>query len=124
MTNTLIGIRVKELRREKNINQSQLAKELGATPRVISFLECGKAAPSYIFIQKLAKYFDVSIDYLTGLSDYKSHVDWYNSLLKHQIDGNFFEKLGVEGISCFVDKNGTTWTNENGDWYCLIKPNT
>ena len=61
----VFGERLKALRTDKNIGQNLLAKELGLSNASISYWETGTAAALF----KLAKYFDVSSDYLLGLKE-------------------------------------------------------
>lgn len=58
---------LKLLRAEKNIGQIQLAKELGVSKGIISLWENGLREPSMSSLIQLAKYFNVSIDFLVGL---------------------------------------------------------
>jgi len=60
--------RVKELRRSLNMTQRQMADELGITERSYQRYE-SKSNPNYETLLKLADYFNVSLDYLTGRSD-------------------------------------------------------
>ena len=64
-----LGLKIKELRIEKELTQGELAKILGITQDSISLWEKGKRIPDTPYIAKLAAYFDVSTDYLLGLSD-------------------------------------------------------
>ena len=66
---TILGERLKMLRTEKQIGQNFLAKELGISNSSISYWETGKQEPSAQAIFKLAKYFNVSSDYILGLKD-------------------------------------------------------
>lgn len=63
------SIRLKELRLEKGLSQYQLAKELGFSHVAIGFWETNKRVPNLDSVVVLAKYFNVSIDYLAGLED-------------------------------------------------------
>lgn len=62
--------RLKELRIEKKISQAQLAADTGLTISAISKWEQGQRIPSALAIITLAKYFNVTTDYLLGVSDY------------------------------------------------------
>jgi len=62
--------KLKSLRREKGVTQDEVAKELGITKSCYSNYEQGLREPSYAILVKICKYFDVSSDYLLGLSDY------------------------------------------------------
>lgn len=61
--------RLKELREEKGLSQRQLAREIQATQANISRWEKGTQDPSTEWIILLAKFFDVSTDYLLGVED-------------------------------------------------------
>ena len=65
----MISARIKELRVEKKISQAELAKAIGYGHAIISFWERGEKKPSSDAIIALAKFFDVTTDYLLGLSD-------------------------------------------------------
>jgi len=65
----VLGERLKMLRTEKNIGQNLLAKDLELSNASISYWESGKQEPTAQAIFKLAKYFNVSADYLLGLKD-------------------------------------------------------
>ena len=64
-----IGERIKELRKEKRLTQSQLAKEIGYTQQIVADWETSKKKPASDAIIALAKFFDVSADYILGLKD-------------------------------------------------------
>lgn len=61
--------RLKELRTEKGLSQAQLAKETGLGKTAICYWEIGKRVPSATAIITLAKYFNVTTDYLLGVGD-------------------------------------------------------
>lgn len=61
--------RLRDLRRENNLTGSQLAKILNVTHATIYRWESGEIIPSQENLKKLASYFNVSSDYLLGLTD-------------------------------------------------------
>ena len=61
--------RLIELRTEKGISQKQLAEILEISSSNISYWEQNKGEPIACNIVKLAKFFNVSTDYLLGLED-------------------------------------------------------
>jgi transcriptional regulator with XRE-family HTH domain len=67
--------RMKELRTEKNITLEDLAKVLSTTKSTLSRYENNLRTPNANFINQLAKYFDVSIDYLLGNTNIKNTTD-------------------------------------------------
>ncbi|MBR6736802.1 MAG: helix-turn-helix transcriptional regulator [Clostridia bacterium] len=61
--------RLKELRIEKDVSQSDVAKIVNMTKMAISHWEKGNSEPSIEQLKILAQYFDVSVDYLIGYID-------------------------------------------------------
>ena len=56
------------LREEKELNQTELGRAVNMTQRKISYLENGKYEPSMEDIKLLCRFFNVSADYLLGFS--------------------------------------------------------
>ncbi len=67
----LFGIRLKTLRLRKELTQNQLAKKLDITRSSVSYYEKGAIYPSVEILIKICQYFNVSADFLLGLSDMK-----------------------------------------------------
>ncbi len=61
--------RLRELRQEKKLSMKQLAKELNTTDAAISNWENGINEPKISYVVAMAKFFNVSADYLLGLED-------------------------------------------------------
>ena len=61
--------RLKELRTEKGLSQRDLARATGISQNAIAFWENEKRVPNANAVITLAKYFNVSTDYLLGLED-------------------------------------------------------
>ena len=55
---------IRELRTQKEISQATLASVLGVTQQAVAKWERDKAEPDSSTLKQLAKYFNVSIDYL------------------------------------------------------------
>ena len=69
------GEKVRYLREEQNISQTELGKSLNMTQRKVSYIECGKYEPSIEDIVAIATFFDVSADYLLGIPAGKRHLE-------------------------------------------------
>lgn len=54
---------------KKGVKASALSKETGITEALISNWKSGRQVPKYDSLQKLSRYFNVSADYLLGLTD-------------------------------------------------------
>ena len=61
--------RMKELRVENNLSQTDVAKVLHCSHVAYGMYELGKRRISVENLVKLAKYYHVSMDYLAGLCD-------------------------------------------------------
>ncbi len=68
MQNIEIGERIKEIRKEKNITQEQLAKQLGVKQQHYSVYETGKVELKTSQLITICKYLNISADYLLGLT--------------------------------------------------------
>lgn len=62
----MVKNRIKMLRKEQGLTQKDIADFLGVTPKAVSFYELEQREPSNEMLQKLAKKFNVSVDYLLG----------------------------------------------------------
>ena len=63
------GERLRQLRTEENLRQKDLANELNVNERTIQYYEANKHEPNMKLIRYACKRFNVSADYLLGLSD-------------------------------------------------------
>jgi len=61
--------RLRQLRKSKKISQVALAKEVGVSSRVYQDYEYGKREAQMTTLIRIADFFDVSLDYLTGRTD-------------------------------------------------------
>lgn len=61
------GNRLRQLRKDRNLTQQQLATLIGVKNSVISFYEVGERMPSPDALRKLALALHVTTDYLLGI---------------------------------------------------------
>ncbi|MDK0626420.1 helix-turn-helix domain-containing protein [Clostridium perfringens] len=61
--------RLKQLRNEKGLTLDELKDALGTTKATLSRYENGLREPKIDFANKAANYFNVSLDYILGVSD-------------------------------------------------------
>ena len=64
-----IGQIIKKLRIEKGISQMQLAKEIGCAQKAIDSWEKSINEPKASYIINLAKFFNITCDFILGLED-------------------------------------------------------
>ena len=65
----IIGKKIKELRKNNNLSQDELGKKVACDRNKIADWERNKSEPKIEYIIKLSKVFNVSSDYLLGLSE-------------------------------------------------------
>lgn len=78
-------LRLKELREKKRLNQEGLALKLNVSQSTISAYEVGERTPDLETLIAIANLFDVSIDYLVGLSEIRSSIT-NDTLLPDEIE--------------------------------------
>ena len=61
--------RLMELRKNRGLSQATIAKDLGVSLGIVCYWETNKSDPTAPNIVKIARYFNVSADYLLGLTD-------------------------------------------------------
>ncbi|WP_077614977.1 helix-turn-helix domain-containing protein [Caenibacillus caldisaponilyticus] len=66
---TSLGERIRHLRERKNLSQRRLADALMISNVQLSRYESGSRTPDPELIARIAKYFNVSSDYLLGIKD-------------------------------------------------------
>lgn len=80
MGNRVFSTRIKELREKAGLSMDQLAKELQITKSRINMWENNGTVPRMDVLIELAKYFDVTTDYLLG-NDNESNISADNARL-------------------------------------------
>ena len=65
----VLGKRIVQLRKERNMTQEELANILKITRKAVSKWETEQRRPNLDTLQKLADFFGCSVDYLLGRTD-------------------------------------------------------
>ncbi|MDA3973254.1 helix-turn-helix domain-containing protein [Enterococcus thailandicus] len=71
----MLNLKIKELRNQHGLTQSELAKKMNVSQQTIGSWEVGRAEPNSDALNKLADLFDVTTDYLLGRNQ---TPDWAN----------------------------------------------
>ena len=67
--NEKVAQRIKEIRVENKLNQSNFGKSISVSQDTISLWEKGKSLPNTEFIIAICNKYKISADYLLGLED-------------------------------------------------------
>ena len=62
-----IGEKIKNLREDANLNQTELGRALNMTQRKLSYIERNQCEPNIGDIKAVCDYFRISADYLLGI---------------------------------------------------------
>ena len=65
----MFRLRLKELRENKGLSQYKLAEELQVSQARIGHWESGTRECDFATLEKLSKYFNVTVDFLLGITD-------------------------------------------------------
>ncbi len=68
----MFGDRLRIVRKERNLKQSDLATKLNVSPSTIGMYEQGRRDPDTETVKFLANYFNVSTDWLLGVSNIRN----------------------------------------------------
>ena len=66
----ILGKRLKELREERNLTQKQISTLLGLNSVTYLHYEKAQREPPLAVLVQMAQFFDVSVDYLLGITEY------------------------------------------------------
>ena len=62
----MIGL--KNIRKQRSLNQQKVAMDLNISREALSYYENGKREPSLALLVAMSEYYNVSVDYLLGLT--------------------------------------------------------
>lgn len=92
----IFALKLKELRRSKNMTQKQLADMLCVSDKNLSKWECGRSTPDVFYLQEICKIFGVEAEYFFG----ESTLDTQEEKEAHKNKLNFVIWRWVAVILC------------------------
>jgi transcriptional regulator with XRE-family HTH domain len=90
----MLSTRLSKLRKDKGLSQYEMAKRLGFSRGQLANYEQGTRAPDLETLQKIADFFEVTVDYLLGrftieqhdfIADIKSEIPLENLVEKYNL---------------------------------------
>lgn len=115
--------RIKQLREKRGLIQEILAAELGITQQMLSKYERDVTLIKVDILKKIATYFNVTTDYLLGVSDVKRDLqrqmkmnetlDEYYDLIEIYKDLDSYDKEMIWSIMQTVKKGGEKRKKDN-----------
>jgi len=83
----MMAVRLSMLRLDSKKQQKAVANDLDIKPQVLAYYEKGKRHPDFKTLCSLARYYNVSVDYLLGNSEYKNSTQKsLNELLSEKLE--------------------------------------
>ena len=76
-----LGSKIRQLRQKQDIKMYQLAKHLDVPTTTLGMWECGKRTPPLEMIDKIAAFFNCSVDYLLDRQEDIKKLDEKQKLL-------------------------------------------
>lgn len=97
--------RLKELRKENGLTQQQLAEKIGTTKLTISNWENEKHIIKTSVAKELAELFNVNVEYLLGVSDFKNPFDQILSIKGKDLGNGIFGYSQTDLNQSFLKPN-------------------
>ena len=104
------GYRFKMLRKEKNLTQQELATDINKKYNLtygksaISTYENNKRIPETEALKKFADYFNVSVDYLLGISNIRNPKKIIYSNAFHSISDDGLTKEDIDIVKAMIEQ--------------------
>lgn len=95
----MIGNRLKSLRDDKGLTQADVAKVLGVSRTTYTQYETGKSEPDLATVNRLAEFFNVSVDWLLGRTTVRTPIE---TIAAHH-DGEDWTEEELEDIERFKE---------------------
>ena len=136
------NIRMRLLRERQNLTQKEVAEKLGISPSAYNMYEKGKREPNIDTLQKIADFYEVSLDDLIGIiqypisytgligGPYKTIAEFRNAqkTVDRILDEDFLKESGQQNIPYTTDyrllmrqKFSRTLVNNEQEIYLIIK---
>lgn len=110
----MFSVKLKEIRKEKGITQTELAKKLGVASGTVGNWESGKREPDFETVSRLARFFGVSVDWLLGRARSKREI------LRVPVYGKVAAGIPIEAITDIEDYEEIDVSNAPGEEFIAL----
>lgn len=100
-----LGINLKKLRQENNLTQEELAKRINTSRSNIANYENDKNMPSIDILERLAKVFKCSTDFLIGLDDFRNLYEEYSDIQKSILILDKLSRFEIEFLEKIINNS-------------------
>lgn len=128
--NNQIGLRIRTARKEKGINQTELANLLGKSLRTIQKYESGEIEVSIAMLNEIAKVLDCESTYLIGYDTERKPLENLSDIMNFLFQLDKITELGFnievkrpphyDGWECAITFNGKDVSTELNQDLCLF----
>lgn len=125
-TGDIFKERITELRKERGLKRQQAADDLGITRASLEFYEKGKRKPDIEMTARIAEYYNVSADYLLGLSEGKTINDDLQAICKYTglsdtvVNNYFHNTKDRQPYNLAYILNSICADKENNSAFCFL----
>ncbi len=125
-TGDIFKERITKLRKERGLKRQQVADDLGITRASLEFYEKGKRKPDIEMTARIAKYYNVSADYLLGLSEGKIINDDLQAICKYTglsdtvVNNYFHNTKDRQPYNLAYILNSICSDKENNSAFCFL----
>ena len=100
----------------------EVSEKIGVSKQAIYNIEAGASNPSVDTLIKLAELYNVSTDYLIGLTNFENFKSQYEYLQSLKGD-ELFAALNALHINKWMTENGEEYSKLDDGWYVAIRNN-
>lgn len=100
-----LGKRITQLRNEKSLTQEELANLIGVSRASLGMYEIDKREPDKTVLNKLADFFEVSVDYLFGRTNIRSSQRETKAETKafHNLDASGLPEEAIRQVEEYIE---------------------